>query len=294
VSTQSGIFLYNIASDGTLTLANTQAISQDPATSMQVDATNSWLVDVVSGIGSVNAISIDPTTGALASNSEQSFPLPSEYPFQVAVSPTDSSSCTDCYAFVAMQTGGTEVIHFNPASAQPFTSSIGTLKLVNANSSDNAVAVDPQNRLLYVGETIAVSGTQTGGLRAFTISSSGVSEIAGSPFASGGTAPSSILPTADGSYVYVANGSVSGNADGNITGFSVTATSLTAIGTTAAGPSGRLGLAEDSTGSYLLAIDSAGGPDLQAYTMSSGALTSAVTDPTGTDPVKAIGIAALP
>jgi len=87
---------------------------------------------------------------------------------------------------------------------------------------------------------------------------------------------------------------VSGSAKGNIEEFSVTTSSLSAVGATAAGPTGRLGLAEDSTGSYLLAVDFAGNPDLQAYTMSSGALTSAVTDPTGTDPVGAIGIAAAP
>lgn len=293
VSTESGIFLYTIGSNGALTLANSQAIAGDIAYSMQVDATNSWLVDVVNGIGAVNAISIDPTTGALANGSEQSFPLPSAGPVQVALS-NDSGSCTACYAFVAMGTGGTEVIHFNPASAQPFTSSLGTIKLVNSQSADTTVAVDPQNRLLYVGETVAVSGAQTGGLRAFTITSGGVPEITGSPYVSGGTGPSSILPTADGNYVFVANQSVSSSTTGNIKGFSVTATSLTANATVSAGTAGRLGLAEDSTGSYLLAVDAAGNPDLQAYTMSSGALTSAVTDPTGTDPVGAIGIAAAP
>jgi DNA-binding beta-propeller fold protein YncE len=148
--------------------------------------------------------------------------------------------------------------------------------------------------LLYVGETAAVSGTQTGGLRVFTIATGGVTQIAGSPYASGGTGPTSILPTADGNYVYIANQSVSGSADGNIQGFSVTASALTSIASTPAGPTGRLGLAEDSTGSYLLATDFAGDPDLQAYTMSSGTLTSLLTDATGSDPVGAIGIAALP
>jgi hypothetical protein len=296
VSTGSGIFVYAISSTGTLTLGNnSQAISQDLATSMQVDATNSWLVDVVNGIAEVNAIHLDSSTGGLATSgeSEQVLALPSTTPVQVAISPTDSSSCTSCFVFVAMASGGTEVIYFNPASTNPFTSSVGTVAPVNSQGGANTVAVDPQNRLLYVGETVAVSGTQTGGLRVFTIAASGVTPL-GSPYASGGTGPSYILPTADGNYVYVANQSVSGSAKGNIEEFSVTTSSLSAVGATAAGPTGRLGLAEDSTGSYLLAVDFAGNPDLQAYTMSSGALTSAVTDPTGTDPVGAIGIAAAP
>jgi len=301
VSTEaSGIFQYTIGSNGALTLANSQAISLDSAVSMQVDATSSWLVDVVSGNGAVNgvvnAIAIDPDTGALATSGEKEVPfnLPASSPIQVAISPTNLSSCSACYVFVAMQSGGTEVIHFDPTSAQPFTSSLGTINPVNSQGGANTVAVDPQNRLLYVGETAAFSGTQTGGLRAFTITSSGVTPISGSPYAVSGISPSSILPTADGNYVYVANQLVSGSVNDNIESFSVTATALTTIGNYAAGPKGLLGLAEDSTGNYLLAVDFAGNPDLQAYTMSSGALTSAVTDPTGSDPVGAVGIAALP
>jgi hypothetical protein len=39
---------------------------------------------------------------------------------------------------------------------------------------------------------------------------------------------------------------------------------------------------------------SSGNPDLDAYTVSSGVLTSALTSVTGTDPVGAVAIAALP
>jgi len=46
VSTQSGIYLYTIGSGGALTLASTTPISTDFAGySMQVDATDSWLVE---------------------------------------------------------------------------------------------------------------------------------------------------------------------------------------------------------------------------------------------------------
>jgi 6-phosphogluconolactonase (cycloisomerase 2 family) len=297
VSTASGIFLYTIGSNGALTLQNNgQAISLDLATTMQVDATNSWLVDAISGIAQVNAIAINPSTGgnATSGESEQVFALSASTPVQLAISPGDSSSCNDCYVFVAMGSGGTEAIHFNPSSPNPFGSSAGTTKLVNSAGGDNALAVDPQNRLLYVGETDALSSTQTGGLRAFTIASSGITELAGSPYAAGGTGPSAILPTADGNYVYVANQSVSGSSDGNIVGFSVSTTSLTSTGSAAAGPTGRMGLAEDSTGSFILAVDFAGNPDLEAYSMSAGMLTSVLSDPTGTDPVGAVGVAAVP
>jgi 6-phosphogluconolactonase (cycloisomerase 2 family) len=298
VSTATGVYLYAINSDGSLTLGNNgTAISTDPAYTMQVDATSSWLVETVSGVAQLNAIAINSSSGLLATagESEQTVALPASTPTQLAISPNDSTSCTSCYVFVGMGASGTAVVPFNPGNASPF----GTVSHFNVKNSggDNAVAVDPNNRLLYVGESDALSSsTQSGGLRVFTIAGNGVTELtsAGSPYAVGGTGPSAILPTSDGDYVYVANGSVSGSSTGNIAGFSVSATSLTSIGTATAGASGHLSLAEDSTGSFLLAVDFAGSPDLEAYTMSSGTLTSVLTDSTGTDPVGAIAIAAAP
>lgn len=301
VSTSAGIYLYTIASDGALSLGNGGGyISPDQAITMQVDATDSWLVDAISGSSQLNAIAIDPSLGtlAVAGESEQQFPggLPAATPKQLAISPNDSSSCNDCYVFVGMGSGGTEAIHFIPNNANPFGSS-GHINVVNSSGGDAAVAVDPTNRLLYVGETEALSSaTQTGGLRVFTIGSGGVTEFTGTgyPYAIGGVGPSSLLPSSDGNYLYVANRSVSGSTTANIAEFSVTSTALTSIGTVAAGPTGQIGLAEDSLSHFVLAVDFAGGPDFEAYTMSSGALTSALTSKTGTDPVGAVAIAALP
>jgi len=301
VSTSGGIYVYSIASNGALTLGNSnQAISSDLATTMQVDSTDSWLVDAISGSSELNAIAVDSTTGALAvaGETEQQFPggLPTTTPMQLAISPGDSSSCTDCYVFVGMDSGGTEMIHFVPSNANPFGTS-GHINLVNSSGGDNAVAVDPSNRLLYVGETEALpSATQSGGLRVFTIGSSGVTEFTGTsyPYSTGGAGPVAILPTSDGDYLFVANRSVSGSSSANIAEFSVTDIALTSIGTVAAGAEGQIGLAEDSLSHFVLAVDFASDPDFEAYTMSSGALTAAITSTTGTDPVGAIAIAALP
>ncbi len=301
VSTTGGIYVYTIASNGALTLGNTgEAVSSDLATTMQVDATDSWLVDAISGSSNLNAVAINPSNGtlAVASETEQQFPggLPATTPTQLAISPNDSSTCNDCYVFVAMGTGGTEFIGFNPSSANPFGNS-GHLNLVNSTGGDNAVAVDPTNRLLYVGETeVLPAATQTGGLRVFTVGTGGVVEITGTgyPYASGGAGPSAILPSSDGSYLFVANRSISGSTGANIAEFSVSATTLTSIGTVAAGPQGEIGLAEDSMSHFVLAVDFAGDPDLDAYTMSAGALTSAIQSSTGTDPVEAVAVAALP
>ncbi len=296
-STAYGIYLYTIASNGAVTLGNGGiSISTDQAFSMQVDATNSWLIEAVSGLAQLNAIAINSSAGTLATagESEQHVAIPVSTVTQLAISPADSSSCSSCYVFVGMGNGGTELIKFNPGSANPFGGT-GTIPLKSSAGGANAVAVDPTNRLLYVGESDALpSATQSGGLRVFTIANNGVTELAGSPYQAGGTGPSAIQPSADGTYVFVANGSVSGSQTGNIASFSVSTSALTSVGSIAAGPAGLLSLAEDSTKSYLLVTDSAGGPDLSAYSMSAGALTSPITGTTGTDPVGAVAIAAEP
>jgi 6-phosphogluconolactonase (cycloisomerase 2 family) len=305
VSTTSGIYLYTInSSTGALTLGNGGiAISSDAAIAMQVDSTNSWLVEVASGSNQLNAINVNSSGTSIgipvSGTSKQTFTpgLPAATPIQLVISPGDSSTCASCYVFVALGSGGTELINFNPSRSggNPFGAYANQGRISSAGSA-NTVAVDPSNRLVYIGETAATSGTQTGGLRVFTIGQSGITEFTGTgyPYSSGGTGPSAIQPSADGNYVYVANRAVSGSTDGNIASFSVTTTALTSIGTVTTGPSGKIGLAEDSTGSYLLAVDAAGGPDLQAYTMSSGALTSYRTSTTGSDPVGAVAIAAAP
>jgi len=295
VSTSGGIYLYTIESNGAIQLGNGgSVISQDLANTMQVDSTNSWLVDAVSGSTQLAAIAINSSTGVLASTSEseQYFTggLHASTPVQLAISP---SSCTNCYVFVALGDGGIEAIHFYSGNTNPFGSAVLQGRL--NSGGDNAIAVDPSNRLLYVGEADALpSATQSGGLRVFTISSSGITELGGSPYSSGGTGPITIVPTSDGSYVYVGNQSVSGKSTDNIASFSVTTTALTSISTATTGPTGPLAMAADSTGDYLMAVDFEGSPDLQIYTMSAGTLSSAFTSTTGTDPVQAVAIAAAP
>ena len=302
VSTAGGIFLYSInASSGELTLQNnSQAISGDTPLSMVVDPSGSWLVEAVSGLSTVNAIPLNSTTGLLLTGgSEQTINLPSGSTAvqQLAIT---RASAPNPYVFVTMGTGGVAAIPFTAAtSGNPF----GTVKTVlpkNSTGGDVAVAVDLTRPVLYVGETVAVSGNNPGGLRMFNIgvNATPLTEVSGSPYSTGGVGPSSILPTTN--YVYVANKTVTGSNTGNITAFAVTTTgtaySLTAVtsGTIAAG-SGTLGLAEESKGTYILAVNAGGSPDLNAFTIgTTGALTSYATAATGTDPVQAVAIAAAP
>jgi len=298
VSTVSGIYVYSVASDGTLTIANSgSVISSDPAFGMKVDPTGTWLVEVASGQGTVNAVPISASSGLLDSTrTEKSAILPTITISQLAISPANS---TNPYVFIAMGSGGTAVVPFTAGTTNPF-GTVSTIKLVSTAGGALAVAVDPANRLLYVGETAALTtGTQTGGLRVFTIAANSViTEITGSPFSTAGTGPSAIL--ADSANIWVANKAVSGSTTGNITGFSLatsgTAFSLTLINTIAAGISTN-SLAIDNTGTYLLAANPGGSPDLSTFTFdttTTGKLVAAATASTGTDPVQAVVVVAHP
>ena len=293
VGTATGIFLYNIGSGGGLTLANgNNVISQDVATTMQVDSTGSWLVEAGPNLAELLAIHINSATGVPTSNVEQFTALPAATVKQLAISPDNT------HVFVALGNAGTEDVIFAAGNATPFGAT-GHLPLVNSAGGAVSVAVDPNNRLVYVGETAAISGSNSGGLRVIDYNTLHEVQL---PLATGGLAPNAIVPTRFGSnagnYLYVANGLVSGSSKGSITAYSVTTSgttsTLTALGSTIDAGITPLGMTQDKTGNYLLVVSSGGSPDLTAYTMSSGTLTSALTSATGTDPVQASAIAAAP
>ncbi|MGH9599533.1 MAG: beta-propeller fold lactonase family protein [Terracidiphilus sp.] len=295
VGTANGIFLYTIGSGGALTVGNSgSSISGEPAAAMQVDSTDSWLVAAFPAAGGValEAIAISPTTGLVASLASPSVTLSGTTVFQLAISPDNDNM------FVALGSGGTEKVAFNSGSGTPFVSE-KNIPVANSAGAAVSVAVDPQNRMVYIGETAATPAPNSGGVRAFNYST--MTEISGSPYVSGGLAPYAILPLSSGSYVYVANRTVSGSSDGNIAGFAVATTgstySLTALSDTAAAGIDPVSMAADPDGNYLFVVDSGGSPDLEAYTFDSttaGKLDSALTGATGTDPAQASAIAVTP
>jgi hypothetical protein len=305
VGTLSGIYLYTIGSGGALTIGNgSSVISSDIPSAMQVSG--SWLIDTfsaASGSVQLDAIPINASTGASTGSGpepSEAFNVTNASVAQMALSPDGTN------LFVALGAGGTIVVPFTAGNSNPLGSQATVIPVLNGSGSAQSVAVDPTNRLFYIGETQAVSAS--GGLRVFNYSSLGTgtprsspTQITGSPIASGGLSPHAILPIASGGYVYVAN-SQGNTGTGNITWFpiSVSGTTYTiAAGDTIVSGVVPMGLAEDSDNNFVLAIStggstSSGDPDLEAYTMSSGALTAAITSETGTDPVGAVGVAALP
>jgi len=299
VSTADGIYVYTISSTGELTLGNASGpVSSDQAISMQVSRDNDWLIEVATGAPYVYAIPIDSSTGAVTSKGEQYEALPASTVQQVAISPDET------YVLVAMGSGGTATIPFTAANADPF-GTVGRIAVVNSAGAAISVAVDPilsgqtAPRLFYIGETAATTGSNTGGLRVFNFST--LKEISGSPFGTQGLAPYSILPLSTGNYVYVVNRQVSGSNTGVIAGYSIASSNstytLTALGSTFSVGTNPVALAEDSTGTFVFAVDYGGSPDLKGYTFDStnaGYLDGLISAATGTDPVQAGGIVAAP
>jgi 6-phosphogluconolactonase len=304
VGTVNGIYLYGIGSDGALTAGNNGTpISSDIAAAMQVSG--SWLVDAftaASGNVQLDAIPINSTTGVYTGSGGtppfRTFSIADAAVKQMVISPDGAN------VFVALGAGGTIVVPFTQGNANPLGATATTIGVLNSGGSALSVAVDPTTRFFYIGETLENSSANPGGLRVFSyasLNSGPLTQISGSPIATGGLAPNAILPLSSGDYVYVANGE--GNtAGGNIAWFSLSGTGTTytiAAGKTVGAGVEPIGLAEDSQDHFVLAVStggstSSGNPDLDAYTISSGALTSALTAQTGTDPVGAIAVAAVP
>ncbi len=300
VGTAAGIFLYAIQTSGQLTLANNlNAISQDIATTMQVDPSGHWLLEAGPNLRELLAIPLNTSTGVPLSTTEQFTLLPAATVQQLTVSPDNA------HVFVALGSSGTQDITFAAGQTTPFGSTFN-IPTINSSGAALSVAVDPANpasRLLYIGETAALSGSNTGGLRVFDYNS--LVEISGSPFATSGLSPVEILPlpygTNKGNYVYVANRTVSGSSTGLIQGFFIATSgstySVTAMSSNAAAGIAPVGMVQESKGNYLLVINSGGSPDLQGFTFDSttaGKLDVGITSATGTDPVQASGIAAAP
>jgi 6-phosphogluconolactonase len=302
VSTTSGVFAYPITSGA---LGTGTVVSSDQAFAIEVDATNSWLLEAIPGSAGVTigAIPIDSTTGA-NSGTEQTA---SYTVTNAAVQPGKMSISGDnANIFVALGAGGTIVVPFNAGvttGSNPLGSRGSIVPVAASGGSALSVAVDPGTtpRLFYVGETLAGAAGTSGGLRAFNYSSltSTLTQATGSPIASGGLAPNFVLPDLSGDYVYVANGTGASSA-GNVTGFTITATGTTTITysiatghATAAGVQ-PLGLAEDSTSTFVMAVGSLGSPYFDAYTFDATTLGQLDSQLTSTTAANSIAIVAAP
>jgi 6-phosphogluconolactonase (cycloisomerase 2 family) len=261
----SGITLYTInTSTGALT--DVGIIYSDLLSgALQIDPSGKWLLDASLG-GTLTAVPITSAGAEDTTRALQQVALAGSTVHQMAISPNGA------LISVALGSTGTESFNFTASSNTPIGSSYSPIVPKGGSfGAAIAVAFDPQSRLLYVGETAAFSGsTNSGALRAFKPVTNGLNEISGSPYAPAGIGPHAILPDSTGSYVYAA--SWGSGASGSIAGYSVTTSALTAVGTAVATGTEPVGIAEDSTDSYVLLVNTAGSTPLNAYTFDGATL----------------------
>lgn len=301
VSSTAGVYIYTINST-TGALTQGAQISQDTiATAIAVDPSGSWLLEALA-TGAINAIPIT-STGAFdngGTRTEQQVALAGVQVQQMVIAPN--------HAFVAVALGslGTQVFPFTSTSAatpignaltfgtalNPYIAPVNTANVGAAI----AVAVDPQSRFLYIGETAAFpsSTTNSGGLRAFSLATPlALTELSTSPYISGGTGPHAIQPNAAGDFVYVA--SWQGTSAGLVTPFQVSSSGTTYTlsaqsGTVATGIQ-PFGMAEDDLDHFMLAVSSGGSPTFSAYifdTTTVGKLDLTNSDKTATNPIAVV------
>jgi 6-phosphogluconolactonase len=300
--TTSGIFIYGINSDGSITVQNGGKIAaQDVVpTAMQVDSTRTYLLAAgVSTSFTTQAIAIyqlDSTTGLLTALNGSPLPLytgkastPTVLtPTAMLITPNNS------YVFVSLASLGVQILTLGsggilsaggaPSILLPFSTS--------SSPSDYGLASDPNTSFLFVGEFNT-------GLRVLSIGTGGsLKEVSGSPY-SVGTGPAGVILDSTGSYVYVAN-----KGSNSISAFTFIAASgqLTPISGSPFSSGGQLPIAfvNDNSKKYLAVINSGsngsgGNSDLQLFkfdSTSSGKLDPVAAATTGTEPTNPQTLAA--
>jgi 6-phosphogluconolactonase len=292
--TTSGIFIYAINGDGSLTVQNGGNIAaQDVVpTVLQVDSTGGYLLAAgVSTSFTTQAIGIyqiNGTTGLLTAVTGSPLPLyTGRGSTPTVLTPTAMLITPDnAYVYVSLASLGVQILTLGAGGALSAGSAPSILLpyAASSNPADYGLASDPGSKFLFVGEFNT-------GLRVLSIGTSGsLSEVSGSPY-SAGTGPAGVIVDSTGSYVYVAN-----KGSNNISGFALTATSgqLIPISGSPFSSGGQLPIAfvSDNTKQFLAVINSgangsSGNSDLQLFKFdvtTGGKLVAIATATTGTEP----------
>lgn len=287
VGAATGVFVYFINSDGSLTTPSTGSQPTGVfATAIAVSPDGQWLIVLDGNSTQLDIFQINASTGALTSvNSPTTYSITSGVwqPSDVRVSPDGT------LIFAALGTAGDVVFNFNTTNGVA-TSSPG-LQTGNTATGDYGLAVSPTTTYLYIAR-----GGTNGGVAVYSIGSGGtLTPVNGTPFAAGSGTFSVALDNT-GTYVYAAN-----RTDGTVSGYTIVPGATTAAllltplnGSPYGSGVGVQALGLDSTGKYLLAAANGGSPDLMMYSFdisTPGKLAPAASAATGVDPAGAVALA---
>jgi 6-phosphogluconolactonase len=287
VGAATGVFVYFINSDGSLTTPSTGSQPAGVfATAMAVSPDGQWLIVLDGTTQQLDIFQINSSTGALTSVT-----APATYSITSGVwQPSDLRISADgTLIFAALGTAGDVVFTFNATTGVAASSQ--SLATGNTATGDFGLAVSAKTTYLY----IARSGTN-GGVAVYSIGSGGLlTPVTGTPFAAGSGTFSVALDNT-GTYVYAAN-----RTDGTISGYTIVpgtttaALSLTSLnGSPYASGAGAQALGADATGKFLFAVAVGGSPDLTMYSFDiavPGKLDPATSVATGVDPAGAVALA---
>jgi 6-phosphogluconolactonase (cycloisomerase 2 family) len=286
VGSATGIFVYFINSDGSLTTPSTGSQPAGvSAPALTVSPDGQWLIALDGQTQQLDIFQINASTGALTSvNTPATYTPPAGtwLPSDVRVSPDGT------LIFAALGTAGDVVFNFNTTTGVA-TSSQG-LGTGNTQTGDFGLAVS-KTGYLY----IARSGTN-GGVAVYSIGSGGMlTPVTGSPFAAG-SGTFSVALDSTGTYVYAAN-----RTGGTVSGYTIVP-STTVLGLSLTQLSGSpyksgttvQSIGIDATNKYLLAAAVGGAPDLTMYSFDAtvpGKLVLATSVATGVAPAGAVALA---
>ncbi len=281
VGTNTGVFLFNIGTGGALTAASTPVVylssdvNHPTVQSIAVDSTSSWLIVANKGSLEVDALPVDPTTG-VETSSVAPFQLSAATPAQLVISPDNKT------VVVALGVNGVEERAFADNSGTPWATAGKKITVAKTNGSVNSVTVVTPSKSVFAGEATSTL------LRMMSLPDFSTEKDAAT-----GVLPSAVLAAKTGAYVYVTN-----QTDGSISGYTITAGTSPSVALLGDSPfstsKSPIGLAEDSSKTYLLSVGSTNTPNLWQFgfdTATVGALDVKGTTSTGTNPSLSVAIA---
>lgn len=280
-SAAGGIYVYTIGTNGAIAIANNGSpVATGVAPSvLRVDPTGKYLLAGGALVGTVAVFQIG-SGGSLTAISSSFVTLNATLPVNdMQITPGGG------LVFVSCGTAGIYTLSLNTSSGA-LAQVKGVLSPKQSSDAVYGMAVTPSGSFLLAAET------GIGAVRVFAIGSDGsLSEVSGSPVAVA-TGPYGVLVDSSGSYAYVTS-----RPSGTVSGFLLSNTGALTPITGSPFTTGTLPtlMVEDKTDTYVAVIGTAGSPDLQLFKFdatTAGALDSASSAATGTDPTQPTALAA--